>query len=208
MSSEEEYPAGIAKKKEETMGTIVRRIVPKLLAALLVAAAAVPCAAAAEEASLEDSRLQEKCSLCHSSKRLLTMDPAQLKPVLERMQKKNPDWITEIDRDHIAKVLAGILGKTEIITVRKGWMEAVERGETLFGDENLGTNGKACTDCHARDTMKQVADGYPQYDLALGKVVSLEERVATMFTGQLEGKKEGVADQRVIDLIAYIKSLY
>ncbi|MFC1657151.1 hypothetical protein ACFL2P_01080 [Candidatus Moduliflexota bacterium] len=190
------------------MHGIISRLLPILIAASLAAMSAVPCALAAEEESLEDAILKEKCGLCHSSKRLLTMDPAQLKPVLERMQKKNPDWITEIEGDHIARVLANVLGKTEIITVRKGWMEAVERGERLFGDESIGTNGKACTDCHTRETMRQVADGYPQYDLTLGRVVSLEERVSLMFAGQLEGKKEGMADQRLIDIIAYIKSLY
>lgn len=189
------------------MGEKLKRFVPILTAALLAAAAVVPGAPAAEEGSMEDAILNEKCSLCHSSKRLLTMDPAELKPVLERMQKKNPDWITEIDRDHIAKVLAEVLGRTEIISVRKGWLEAVERGEAIFGDESLGTNGKACTDCHTRETMKQVADGYPQYDLSIGRVVSLEERVTLMFTDQLAGKKEGMADQRVLDLIAYLKSL-
>ncbi len=163
---------------------------------------------AADEASIEDAILNEKCGLCHSSKRLLTMNPEQLKPVLERMQKKNPDWITEIDRNHIAKVLSELLGRPEILSVRKAWSEAVDRGSQLFGDASLGTNGKSCTDCHTRETMRQVADSYPQYDLKLRRIVSFEERVKLMVTGQLAGELQGASDQRVLDLIAYLKSQY
>lgn len=53
----------------------------------------------------------------------------------------------------------------------------VERGETLWS-EPAGA-GKSCQDCHgdAGDSMKGVRARYPVYDQALGRPVSLEQRI-------------------------------
>lgn len=179
-----------------------------VITCLAVVAPSPPNLVAADDAaSIKDAILAEKCSLCHSSKRIMMMDPDQLRPVLERMQKMNPDWITNIDREHIAKVLAGVLRTSNVMAIREAWNDAVERGEKHFSDPSMGSNGKACTDCHARETMKQVADGYPQYDLKIRRIVSFEERVRRMITDQLAGETAGAGDPKVLELIAYLKSL-
>jgi L-cysteine S-thiosulfotransferase len=54
----------------------------------------------------------------------------------------------------------------------------VERGETLWRTP-AGTGGKACADCHgaAEGSMKGVRAHYPVYDAALGRPVTLEQRI-------------------------------
>jgi L-cysteine S-thiosulfotransferase len=51
-------------------------------------------------------------------------------------------------------------------------------GKTLW-KKKLGSADKACADCHgeARDSMKGVAARYPAFDKALGRPVSLEQRI-------------------------------
>ena len=51
-------------------------------------------------------------------------------------------------------------------------------GEALWKSK-AGTAGKACADCHndARASMKGVAARYPAFDKALGRPVSLEQRI-------------------------------
>jgi sulfur-oxidizing protein SoxA len=51
-------------------------------------------------------------------------------------------------------------------------------GEALW-NKKLGAAGKACSDCHgdARESMKGVAARYPAFDKALGRPVTLEQRI-------------------------------
>ena len=168
-------------------------------------------AAAAEEAgapSLEDQVIQEKCTLCHSSKRIYTTDPAQLKETLQRMQKKNPEWITDLNSDHIAEVLTKLLADPSVASMRRAWLETVDRGEKLFGDEALGTKGVSCASCHG-DTkeLAGVHDAYPQYDPDRRAFVTLEDRVNLMIVEQMGGEGMPRQDPKMTNLVAYLKSL-
>jgi sulfur-oxidizing protein SoxA len=51
-------------------------------------------------------------------------------------------------------------------------------GKTLW-KKKLGSADKACADCHgeARDSMKGVAARYPAFDKALGRPVTLDQRI-------------------------------
>jgi sulfur-oxidizing protein SoxA len=51
-------------------------------------------------------------------------------------------------------------------------------GEALW-NKKLGAADKACSDCHgdARESMKGVAARYPAFDKALGRPVTLEQRI-------------------------------
>jgi L-cysteine S-thiosulfotransferase len=51
-------------------------------------------------------------------------------------------------------------------------------GEALW-NKRLGTADKACADCHgdARESMKGVAARYPAFDKALGRPVTLDQRI-------------------------------
>ena len=51
-------------------------------------------------------------------------------------------------------------------------------GEALW-NQKLGSAGKACADCHgdARESMRGVAARYPAFDKALGRPVTIEQRI-------------------------------
>lgn len=173
---------------------------------LALGLAAAPVLGAETAPSLEDAVLTGKCSLCHSSKRVLTMDPEKIKTTVERMQKMNPDWITTTDKDHVVEVLAKVLKDPALVAGRKAWQEAVERGEALYRDPKLGKSGFTCAACHEQGALKNVADAYPQYDLKLRRLVSLEERIQLMIREKMEGEPLPSNSQQMFDLLAYLKS--
>jgi cytochrome c len=175
-------------------------------AALLIAAT-VTAARAEQVPGMEDDILKSKCTLCHSSHRTLTMDPKAIKPVLERMQKMNPDWISDVERDHVAEVLVRILENQTVATTRTAWMEAVETGRGIFEDRKLGKSGASCSSCHQPGSLKQVADTYPRFDQKLKRFVDLSEAINAMIKDKVGGEPFPVNDQRLLSLIAYIKTL-
>jgi cytochrome c len=175
----------------------------------VVALLVLPSFGAEEGAlSLEDAIFQEKCTLCHSSKRIFTVDPEDVRATIERMQAKNPDWITDAQLDHVVEVAAKALNDGSMIATRNAWKEAVARGESLFRDATLGGSGKSCADCHDVGEMKQVADGYPKYDGKKNRIVTFEQQVRFMIIEQMKGKADDPGDQRILDLMAFLKSLY
>ena len=62
-------------------------------------------------------------------------------------------------------------------TSNPGMLFALD-GEALW-NKKLGNAGKACADCHgdARESMKGVAARYPAFDKALGRPVTIEQRI-------------------------------
>lgn len=174
---------------------------------MLVLAATVTAARAEQIPGMEDDILNSKCILCHSPNRVLTMDPAAIKPVLERMQKMNPDWITDVEKEHVAEVLVRILGNQTVATTRTAWMEAVQSGQDIFEDAKLGKSGKSCSSCHKLGSLKHVADTYPRFDQKLKRFVDLNEAINAMIRDKVGGEPFPVNDQRLLNLIAYIKSL-
>jgi hypothetical protein len=178
-----------------------------LVGAALAIATVIPRAFAQEIPDIEDAVLTNKCTLCHSAKKVLTMKPDEIKPVLERMQKMNPDWITNVEKDHVAEVLARILGNQTVIATRTAWMEAVQTGRDIFEDAKLGKSGKSCSSCHKAESLKHVADAYPRFDQKLKRFVDLNEAINAMVKDKVGGEPFPVNDQRLISLIAYIKTL-
>ena len=178
-----------------------------LVGAALFTAAVSPGAFAQEIPGIEDEVLNGKCTLCHSAKRVLTMDPKAIRPVLERMQKMNPDWITDVQEDHVAEVLVRILGNQTVASTRTAWMEAVQNGRDIFEDAKLGKSGSSCSSCHKPGSLKQVADAYPRFDQKLKRFVDLGEAVNAMIKDKVGGEPFPVNDQRLLNLIAYIKTL-
>lgn len=177
-----------------------------VLAFAAVVLAAAP-AARAEEAPTEDELLKAKCSLCHTFKRIYVMDREKIKPVLERMQKMNPDWITDVERDHVAEVLAKVLGDTGVLAIRTAWNDAVERGAAMFQDATLGKSGKSCASCHASGSLRHVADAYPQFNLRLKRFVDINEAINLMIKEKVGGEPFPVNDARLLDLVSYLKTL-
>jgi cytochrome c len=168
----------------------------------LMAAAHLP----AEEPTAE-ALLKEKCSLCHSSKRINRMDPVKIKETVERMRKMNPDWISSIQSDHIAAVIAKTIDDPNIIASRTAWREALDRGAALFKDDTLGKKGVSCSICHTKpEQFAKIEDTYPRWDAKLKRFVGLDETIALMLREKI-GAELAPNDQRIHDLLIYLKTL-
>ena len=169
----------------------------------------LPLIAAAQlraEEPTGEALLKEKCSLCHSSKRINRMDPAKIKETVERMRKMNPDWITTIQSDHIAAVIAKAIEDPSIVAARTAWREALERGEALFKNDTLGKSGTSCSSCHTMpEQFEKIEDSYPRWDANLKRFASLDETIAIMLREKI-GAELGPNDQRVHDLLIYLKT--
>ena len=180
-------------------------VVVSLVAAMVFSLAGSPLAQQAP--GIEDELLNEKCSFCPSSKRILRLEPSKIKETVERMRKMNPDWISTIQSDDIAEVIATVANDTNVIAQRKAWNEALERGEKIFNDTSLGKTGKACASCHAPVTLRNIADSYPQWDVERKRFVTLNETINRMVESKLGAEPFSRNDQSLFDLIAYLKSL-
>ena len=164
---------------------------------------------------LEEKLLNEKCSLCHSSKRINNIDPAKLAAVVERMRKMNPDWFADIKSEHMVEAIAALLKDPQLVAGRKAWQEAVDRGEQFFADTTLGKNDYSCKTCHDPSAtlpelpirLRNVADAFPQWNPKLKRFVDLNETINRMIADKLGGGQLPPNDQKLFDLIAYLKTL-
>ena len=170
----------------------------------------LPAMAAAQlraEEATQDALLSEKCSLCHSSKRINRMDPAKIKETVERMRKMNPDWISTVQSDHISSVIAKVVEDPSIAAARTAWREALVRGEALFRNETIGNKGVSCSRCHTKtEQFHQIQDSYPRWDAKLKRFVGLDETIAIMLREKV-GAELAPNDQRIHDLLIYLKTL-
>ncbi len=185
--------------------TVRRLLVVVALAALLLSlfgAETVP----AQDAPPEDALLAEKCGLCHSGHRIYILEPAKLKETIERMRSKNPDWISTIQSEHIARVVAKIANDPNVIAIRLAWTESVGRGTALFNDQTLGKKGVSCSSCHKKpEAFRQIEDTYPRWNAKLKRFVGLDETILTMMREKV-GADVAATDQRLMDLLIYLKS--
>jgi cytochrome c553 len=163
--------------------------------------------ASAQQQSVAKELLEGKCTLCHTSQRIFTTDTQDLNELVARMTAKNPDWFQKTDSRHLLESLETMLNDPEILAMRESWEKTVARGKTLFGDRELGSNGKSCADCHTAESLRKVRGNYPKFDVGLGKMVSLEEHLNHMVVKKLEGQPLQAGDERITALALYIKSL-
>jgi cytochrome c553 len=161
----------------------------------------------ADESAAEADLLRGKCTLCHTSMRLYTVDSTRLKEVVDRMTAKNPEWFKDTDSRHLMEGLTAMLGDPKIAAQRKAWEEAVARGKALYADRSIGTAGKACVDCHAEGSLGRVKDLYPKYNEQSNRYESIEERLSSMIVTKLGGAPPTAGDQRLSDLAFYLRSL-
>ena len=78
-------------------------------------------------------------------------------------------------------------------------------GEALW-NKKQGAADKACADCHgdAADSMKGVAARYPAFDSALGRPVTLEQRINLERTRHLEASPLAYESRDLLALTAFI----
>ena len=156
---------------------------------------------------LRQKLIKEQCNLCHSSKRILTMDPAAIAAVVERMRKMNPDWFADIKSEHMVEAIAALIKDPALAAARAAWSEAVDRGAKLYADASLGKSGKSCKSCHDTKSLRNVADAFPRWDPTLKRFVDINEAINRMVAEKLGGTPFAPVDQKLFDLLAYLKSL-
>ena len=78
-------------------------------------------------------------------------------------------------------------------------------GETLW-KKKLGSADKACADCHgeARDSMKGVAARYPAFDKALGRPVTLDQRINLCRANHQQAKPLHYESRDLLALSAFV----
>jgi L-cysteine S-thiosulfotransferase len=78
-------------------------------------------------------------------------------------------------------------------------------GEMLW-NKKIGTAGKACSDCHgdARESMKGVAARYPAFDKALGRPVTLEQRINLERTQRQQAEALPYESRDLLALSAFV----
>jgi L-cysteine S-thiosulfotransferase len=78
-------------------------------------------------------------------------------------------------------------------------------GEALW-KKKVGTADKACADCHgeARDSMKGVAARYPAFDKALGRPVTLDQRINLCRANHQQAKPLPYESRDLLALSAFI----
>jgi cytochrome c len=131
------------------------------------------------------------------------------------MRKMNPDWFTDIKSEHMGEALAAILKDPQLVAGRQAWQEAVDRGERLFADTNLGKNDYSCKSCHDASAkltempikLRNVADAFPRWDPKLKRFIDINEAINRMIAEKLGGDQLPPNDQKLFDLLAYLKTL-
>jgi cytochrome c len=97
---------------------------------------------------------------------------------------------------------------------------SIKRGEALFSDPALGTNGRKCDDCHAMGgtmdgklgeltvaAFDMVNHKYPMYWKATKRVMTLDQVINYCIITPMEGEPLAWDDQRLSDLAAYCASV-
>ena len=85
----------------------------------------------------------------------------------------------------------------------------VEKGKALFNDPKLGTNGSTCGLCHpgGKGLEKAGTTGKVEWKTPGGNTKSLEDAINICITMALKGKALDKKSPKMLDLVAYIKSL-
>ena len=185
----------------------------RILWAMIIAAAALclPPGLAAEEgeAVTEEERqiIRSTCTPCHSDSRILTTDPAKIRPVIEDMKAKNPALFADVETRILGAALEKMLRDPQVAARRKAWEDLVSRGRELFSDPSLGRTGKSCVTCHTPDQLAGVAADFPKFDEKLNRYVSLLDKINFMISSNMGGKDLPLGDPLSIALVAYLKSL-
>lgn len=157
---------------------------------------------------IKQKLLVEQCNLCHSGHRIYQIDPKEIATVVDRMRKMNPDWFLELKSEHMVEAIAAILKDPSMVATREAWAAAVERGSQIFADTSLGKNGYNCRACHTPpEVLRNIADAYPRWDPKLKRFVDFNDAINRMIVEKLGGDALPITDQKLYDLVVYLKTL-
>jgi L-cysteine S-thiosulfotransferase len=119
-----------------------------------------------------------------------------------------PAFASDIPRDQRRSGYSFMTDDTKAIqdddTSNPGMLWVLD-GEALW-KAKAGHAGKSCADCHgdARETMKGVAARYPAFDKALGRPVSLEQRINLERTQHQDALPLAYESRDLLALTAFI----
>jgi thiosulfate dehydrogenase len=81
-------------------------------------------------------------------------------------------------------------------------MQAVAKGDALWHDSSLGTNGLACGNCHP-DGSASNPHTFPKFQTNLGKVGTLRDMINWCIMVPLQGKALALDSDEMIAMEAY-----
>jgi cytochrome c len=92
---------------------------------------------------------------------------------------------------------------------KAGLKMAAKRGEALWSDASLGTNGQSCASCHADPAeLAGVAHTYPKYLKAAKKVVTLDQITNICIVNAMKGTALAWDDQRMADIVTFMAMIH
>lgn len=90
--------------------------------------------------------------------------------------------------------------------------DAAARGQQLFADASLGTNGKSCNSCHTDlgkgDIPFTGRAPFPKVFSMAKKMRTLDQTVQGCIMGAMKGSPLAWDDAKLTDLVTYVNSLY
>jgi cytochrome c len=89
-----------------------------------------------------------------------------------------------------------------IKTTQEETAKAIQRGEALWMDRKLGSNGQNCNMCHA-DGAATHPETYPKFKQQYGRVVTAQEFINWCIIGALRGPKQELGGEVLTALEAY-----
>ena len=89
-----------------------------------------------------------------------------------------------------------------VVKTQEETAKAIKRGEELWSDRSLGSNGQNCNMCHA-DGAATHPETYPKYKQQYGRVVTAQEFINWCLIVALRGKKQEVGGEVLTALEAY-----
>ena len=81
----------------------------------------------------------------------------------------------------------------------------VKKGEVIFNDSSLGTNGKSCNSCHANG--KGIDAGKKTFEILGTKQESMEGAVNFCIEMALSGTALEKNSEKMNDLVSYLKTV-
>jgi len=94
------------------------------------------------------------------------------------------------------------VGAVQAEQERQELLKAVEKGDALWHDGSLGTNGLACGNCHP-DGSASNPHTWPKYQTNLGRVGTLREMINWCIMVPLEGKALPLDSDKMVAMEAY-----
>jgi thiosulfate dehydrogenase len=89
-----------------------------------------------------------------------------------------------------------------IVRTQEETTKAIRRGQELWNDRSLGSNGKNCNMCHA-DGAATHPETYPKFKQQYGRVVTAQEFINWCIVAALRGPEQEIGGEVLTALEAY-----